>query len=451
MTQCTAQTTFNFFKSQPLVVRSDAPDISSDSGVLLLRQMDEKLGLTRDLASWLPDDRRTERVVHSRHEQLRQRVFQIALGYEDCNDADQLRQDPLLKLACDRSPKESPGLSSQPTLSRFENSLSGAALGRFLRAFERRWLDSLDPDQDVVIVDIDSTDDATHGQQQLTFFHGFFDHYVYHPLLIFDGDGQLITAILRPGNQHASRGARGLLRRLIRKIRRRCPQAAIVVRADSGFAIPRVLRELEQLDRRLGGVDYLMGIARNAVLERHLAPTMKRALEDQLGKEKLRRFTEFRYAAGSWRLPRRILAKAEVSWRGPNPRFLVTSIEQFAPEDLYRAYCERGQAENSLKDLKRALQADRLSCHRFAANFFRLLLHAIAYRLLFALRRELGEVEPSLATIQFDTLRLRLLKVAGLVTQSVRRTLVQLPRAFAQAKIFHALASRLLETSPAPS
>ena len=194
-----------------------------------------------------------------------------------------------------------------------------------------------------------------------------------------------------------------------------------------------------------------MGIARNAVLERRLAPTMKQALRDQLGHEKLRRFTEFRYAAGSWTADRRILAKAEVTWRGPNPRFLVTSIEGFDPEDLYRAYCERGQAENSLKDLKRALQADRLSCHRFAANFFRLLLHATAYRLLFALRQELGRVEPSFAKIQFDTLRLRLLKVAGLVTESVRRILVQLPRAFPQANVFHALASRLLAMPTAPS
>lgn len=443
MTQCNAQTTFDFFHRHPVLVRSDAPAMSSDAGALLLRQLDDEMGLTRQLAAVLPDTRRQDRVLHDRHEQFRQRVFQIALGYEDCNDAQTLRHDPLLKIACDRKPEDSVGLSSQPTLSRFENGLPGSAVGRLVRGLERLWLDSLHPEQRVVILDIDSSDDATHGQQQLSFFHGFYDHYMFHPLLVFDGRGQLVTAILRPGNQHASRGARGLLRRLIRKIRRQCPHAAIVVRADSGFAIPRVLRELERLNEELGDVDYVMGLARNAVLERRLASTMEQALAEQVGTEKIRRFTEFRYAAGSWLRDRRVLGKAEVTWRGPNPRFVITSIEGFDPEDLYRGYCERGQAENHLKDLKRALKADRLSCHRFAANFFRLLLHATAYRLLFALRKVVGTVAPRLATLQFDTLRLRILKVAALVQQSARRIVVRLPKAFPLAAIFHAAAAEI--------
>jgi hypothetical protein len=449
MTQCTAQTTFDFFHRLPVLVRSDAPDMSSDAGALLLRQLDDEMGLTRSLAAELPDDRRAERVRHDRHEQVRQRVFQIALGYEDCNDADTLRHDPALKIACDRQPKHA-GLSSQPTLSRFENGMSGAAIGRLVRALERQWVESLRPEQQVVILDIDSSDDETHGQQQLSFFHGFYDHYMFHPLFVFDGDGQLVTAILRPGNQHASRGARGLLRRLIRKIRRRCPQAAIVVRADSGFAVPRVLRELERLNVQLGDVDYLMGMARNRALERRLAPTMEQVQSQQVGSEKIRRFCDFPYAAGSWSRSRRILGKAEMTWCGPNPRFVITSIEGFEPEDLYRAYCERGQAENYIKDLKRALKADRLSCHRFAANFFRLLLHATAYRLLFALRRIVGKVAPRLATVQFDTLRLRLLKIAGLVRQSVRRIVVQLPKSFPLTETFHAVAARIM-AAPAPT
>lgn len=449
MTQCSAQTTLDFFPGLPVVVRSDAPEMSTDAGVLLLRQLDESLGLTRELARLIPDHRRGERVLHDRCEQLRQRVYQIALGYEDCNDADHLRHDPLFKTACGRTPKDEIGLSSQPTLSRFENAMSGRAVGRLLRALEQQWLDTLSPDQSVVILDIDSTDDPTHGRQQLTFFHGFFDHYVYHPVLLFDDEGQLVTAILRPGNQHASRGARGLLRRLIRKIRARCPNAAIVVRADSGFSVPRVLRELERLDLELGGVDYLMGKARNPVLERRLAPVMKAAVEEQRGSEKIRRFDDFAYTAGAWNRSRRIIAKAEVTWRGPNPRFVITSIQGFDPEDLYRVYCERGQSENHLKDLKRALKADRLSCHRFRANFLRLLLHAMAYRLLFALRRLAGQVQPNLARLQFDTLRLRLLKVAGMVKQSVRRVLVQLPASFPLSETFHRTAE--LAALPPPA
>ena len=186
-----------------------------------------------------------------------------------------------------------------------------------------------------------------------------------------------------------------------------------------------------------------MGFARNKVLERLLAPTMELARSRQVGSEKVRRFSDLSYAAGSWSRSRRILGKAEVTWRGPNPRFVITSINGFAPEDLYRAYCERGQAENHLKDLKRALKADRLSCHRFAANFFRLLLHATAYRLLFTLRRIVGAVAPRLATLQFDTLRLRLLKVAGLVQQSVRRIVIQLPKSFPLSETFHAVAAQL--------
>lgn len=450
MTKCSAQTVLDFFPGLLVVVRSDAPDISSDAGSLLLRLVDDQLGLTRALAPLIPDDRRPARVIHDREEQFRQRVYQIALGYEDCNDADRLRHDPLLKTACDRRPKDDAGLSSQPTLSRFENGMPGRAIGRLTRALERLWLDSLSPDESVVILDIDSTDDETHGRQQLSFFHGFFDHYVYHPVMIFDGDGQLITAILRPGNQHASRGAAGLLRRLILKIRKRCPSAAIVVRSDSGFANPRILRELERLDESLGGVDYLMGMARNQVLERRLAPLMDAVVQEQVGHERIRRFDHFQYAAGSWQRSRRIIAKAEVTWLGPNPRFVITTIEGFDPEDLYRAYCERGQSENHLKDLKRALKADRLSCHRFQANFLRLLLHAAAYRLLFSLRRLVGQIQPNFATLQFDTLRLRFLKVAGVVKESARRILVQLPESFVDEEIFHQTAA-LAASPPAPS
>jgi hypothetical protein len=177
---------------------------------------------------------------------------------------------------------------------------------------------------------------------------------------------------------------------------------------------------------------------------------MDRVVQEQVGREQIRRFDDFQYAAGSWQRSRRIIAKAEVTWLGPNPRFVITTIEGFDPEDLYRAYCERGQSENHLKDLKRALKADRLSCHRFQANFLRLLLHAMAYRLMFALRRLLGEIRPTLATLQFDTLRLRFLKVAGMVKESTRRIFVQLPESFAYTETFHQAAT-LAACPPTPS
>ena len=450
MTQCIAPLRASSCRQLPLLVEFNAPEISSDAGALLLRELDEQLGLTAGLAACLNDERDPARTLHSRHEQTRQRVFQIALGYEDANDAGRLRHDPLLKVACERTPRDPVGLSSQPTLSRFENAVSARALGRALRHFEAAYVQALPVDQQVVILDIDSTCDPTHGQQQLSFFHGFYDTHMYHPLLVFDGEsGELISAVLRPGNTHASRGARGLLRRLIRKIRRRCPEAAIVVRGDSGFCMPRILSELERLDQTLDHVDFLFGMAKNSRLLGALEPTLQQAEDrfDRLG-SKVALFTTFDYAAKTWPRPRRLLGKAEVSAFGRNPRFLVTSLVDFDAETLYRAYCQRGQCELWIKDFKNALAADRLSCSAFRANFFRLLLHAGAYRLLHALRRAVRPISEVLGSAQFDTLRLRLLKVAGLVRQSVRRIQVQLPRAFPQAEIFRALLAQLL---PAPS
>ena len=324
-------------------------------------------------------------------------------------------------------------------------------LRRYAERLINGYVASLAPETEVVILDIDATDDATHGAQQLSFFHGYYDHHMYHPVMVFDGDsGQLITAVLRPGNSHASRGARAILRRLIRKIRRRCPQAAIVVRGDSGFCVPKIINELERLDAKFGGVDYLMGIARNRVLERLLGSTMQEAQRQQVGKQQVILYTSFSYAAKTWSRRRRVIGKADYSWRGPNPRFVLTSLKEFPPEMLYRAYCERGQCENYIKDFKNALLSDRLSCSSFQANFFRLLLHTTAYRLMHALRQQIRRISTTLGKAQFDTLRRRLLRVATVVKQSVRGILVQLPEAFPEVHVFHDLLLQL-DVDPAPS
>jgi hypothetical protein len=227
------------FQRRPLVVTCDAPEVSSDGGALLLRQLDERFGITKRFASLLEDRRDPAKLRHDRLEQLRQRVFQICLGYEDCNDADRLRHDPVWQLASG-SPQQA--LSSQPTLCRFENGVSGRELNRLWRRFEQDYVDALDPASECVVLDIDGTDDPTHGAQQLSFFHGFYDHHMFHPVLVFDGDsGELVTAMLRPGKVHAARGAATILDRLIRAIKRRCPDAAVVVRGDSAFAMPRLM------------------------------------------------------------------------------------------------------------------------------------------------------------------------------------------------------------------
>lgn len=451
-TECFAQTEVRF-KGRRVDVRCDAPHLSSDGGALLLRSLDDRLGLTAEFAALLDDERDPRKVVHDRLEQMQQRVYQIALGYEDCNDADWLRTDPLLGLACDAEGRE---LSSQPTLSRFENATSGRELNRLWRAYQQQYVEGLAVDTELVVLDIDSTDDPTHGGQQLSFFHGFYDQYMLQPLLVFDGlSGQLVTALLRPGRVHAAKGARSLLTGLIRKIRARCPDAQIVVRGDSAFAMPKLMTHLEQLHVELGDVDYVFGLARNARLAR-LPQALRELCAQQYAENKqfMRCFTWVSYAAGSWPSPRAVVAKIEHGSRGENPRFVVTTLSDFPPRLIYdAAYCPRGQAENFIKDFKNALSADRLSCHRFVANAFRLFLHAVAYRLMFALRQEVAQVAPPtlhvgtdklrLGVAQMDTLRNRLLKVAAEVTRSVRRVLIRLPRSFPLADIFVRLLNRL--------
>ena len=444
MAECIPQLSLDFHPTVPLMVTFDAPHISSDGGVLLLRQMDDRLGLSARLAALLPDERDPRKVKHARREQVRQRLYQIALGYPDCNDADRLRQDPVLKSVCGRSP-QAEGLSSQPTLSRLENAVDMRTLRTLLREIEEQYVRSFTETPDVLVLDIDSTDDPTHGQQQLSFFHGYYEQHMYHPLLIFDGArGQLVSAVLRPGNAHAARGAMGVLRRIIRRLKQGFPHAQIVVRGDSAFAVPRVLRMLEELDRELGGIAYVFGLAQNAVLLRFGAAALTEArLRFRATKQTVQHFDAFAYAAESWPQARHVVLKAEVSEHGANPRFVVTSLPEFAPALLSHAYCERGQCENFIKDFKNALPADRLSCSTFAANFFRLLEHAAAYVLLHALRTQVAPLAPQLGRAQFDPLRLQLLKVAALVSQSTRRLLVRLPSAFPLARVFRHLASTL--------
>jgi hypothetical protein len=446
MTQCTpnpTQLALDFHRDRPVVVTFDAPQTSSDGGALLLRQVDDRLGLSEWMAHLLPDRRDAAKTQHSVQELLRQRIYQIALGYEDCNDATWLRHDPALKTACDRMPFDGGALSSQPTLSRLENSVSMRVVTQMARAFIDRFVGALPADTDLVILDIDATDDETHGGQQLSFFHGYYDHHMYHPLLLFSGTGgELITALLRPGNVHAGRGAARLLRRVIRAIKHRFPSAQVVVRGDAGFSLPQVMNELERLNAELGDVDYLLGVAKNDVLLRLAAPVMDAARQEQRHSGgTVKHFSSFPYATKeTWPHPRRVVVKAEHSEQGANPRFVVTSLDGVRPDWLYHAYIQRGAAENWIKDLKNALAADRLSCCRFAANAFRLVLHSAAYVLMHALRTHLAPHARRLATAQFDTLRLRLLKVAAVISQSTRRILVRLPQAFPFAAAFHDLA-----------
>jgi DDE family transposase len=406
----------------PLEATFDGGRLTSDGGLPWLHEADAALGLCAAFAACVRDWRRGP-VRHALPTLVRQRVFQIACGYEDQDDADALRTDPLLKLVCGRLPETGADLASQPTMSRLENAVDrracyrlAVALGEvYLRERERAGVPRR------VVVDVDSTDDPTHGKQEGAAYHGFYGQYMYHPLLLFDGEtDQLITAVLRPGTVHASAGVVAVLKRVARAMRARWPDVALEVRIDSGGAVPAVYDFCER-----EGIAYAIGLPTNPRLAALAAPLVEAAQRQraETGAEKVRLVDEVRYRAGSWPRERRVVVKAEALEKGPNARFVVTTRDD-PPEALYAWYVERGEPENWIKDLKNACFADRLSDHRFWPNQFRLLLHAAAYWLLDTLRRWL--VQRREPRLQLDTLRLRLLKVGGRVWQLSDRVRLRL-------------------------
>ncbi len=399
----------------------DGGRLTSDGGLPWLLQAEEATGICAALAACVPEWRRG-RVRHSLPALVRQRVFQIACGYEDQNDADTLRSDPLLKLVCGRLPESDPDLASQPTLSRLENAVDRHACRRLAHALLGVYLQQREqaghPRR--ILLDIDSTDDPTHGHQEGTAYHGYYEQYMYHPLLVFDGDThQLITALLRPGTAHASRGVLSVLRVLVRTLRQRWPEVAIELRSDSGCAIPAIYRFCEREH-----VTYTIGLITNSTLQEVAAPLLAQAeaARERTG-EKVRLLGETTYQAGSWDRERRVVYKAETLDRGPNTRFVVTTRTD-APTALYDFYVDRGEAELWIKDYTCACAADRLSDHRFWANQFRLFLHAAAYWLLDTLRGWL--MARGLAPLQLDTLRLQFLKIGGRVRELATRVRLHL-------------------------
>jgi hypothetical protein len=420
----------------PLTVDFQGGRLTSDGGWCWVAEADADVGLSETLAAAVPDHRR--RCRHARLAVLRQRIFQIAAGYADQNDADALRADPLLKLVCGRLPETDPDLASQPTLSRFENRFSARdcyrlaeALGAvYLRERERGGVPSH------ILLDLDSTDDPTHGEQEGRAYHGYYGQHMYHPLLVFDGEtGQLITVVLRPGTVHAGHGALAVLRRIVARLRQQWPGVAITIRADAGFAKPEIYAWCEA-----EGIAYTIGLVTNPRLLTLAAPLAAEAqtASDQTGGEKVRLLGEVPYQAGSWPMPRRVVIKAEILAPGPNIRFVVTNRTE-TPETLYDTYVDRGETENWIKDLKRACFADRLSCHRFLANQVRLLLHAAAYTLLHTLRTWL--VAAGSARLTLETLRLRLLKIGGRVRQLASRLHLRLASHHPGEPLWHLLAA----------
>lgn len=435
-----ATTKMHFETSASLALEAtfDGGRLTSDGGLLWLSEVDEDLGLCEAVAKHVPEWRKREG-HHSLVGLLKQRVYQIACGYEDQNDSNTLREDPLLKLVCGKLPETGTDLASQPTFSRMENAPDARACYRMAQTLFEIYIRerSREGAPKKVLLDFDSTADPAHGDQEGVYYHGFYGAHIYHPLLVFDGQtNQLIAAVLRAGNTHASRGALSVLRRMVKKLRERWPGVKIEIRADAGFAVPEVYEYCEA-----EGIDYTIGLISNPRLRALAEPLLGRAKRESEARsgEKVRLISSASYQALSWERARRVVYKAEVLEKGTNTRFVVTSRRQ-KPERLYDWYVDRGGSEGWIKDFKVALKADRLSCHRFLANQFRLILHACAYWLLDTLRRKL--VAAGVWRMQLDTLRIRLIKIGGRVRQLATKVRLHLASGHPGQRLWEALATR---------
>ena len=425
-----------------LDVRFDGGAVSFDGGLLVFREIEDRLHLADRLAGCLNDPRNPAQVEHRLGEIIRFRMLAIVAGYADGNDCNTLRHDPVFKIALGRRPEDGPALCSQSTVSRLENLPSRPALYRMAQALVDQYCASFARVPDQIVLDLDDSFDATHGRQELQLFNAHYDEHGFQPILIFDASGRLVTAVLRPAKRPSGREILTLLRRIIGRIRATWPKVRITVRGDSHYACPEVMDWCEAAGHR-----YLFGLAGTRPLHRHTAGLEKntlaryaaiKAADPTLPAEtKIRRFTEFYDGAGSWSRVRRIAARVEAGEQGVDVRFVVTNITSGRARSLYeRSYCARGQMENYIKSYKRHLSADRTSCCSATANQFRLFLHAAACWLIWAFQTSLPR-RSSWRTAQVDTIRLGLIKIGARVHELKKCIRVHLPTAYPHRPILH--------------
>jgi hypothetical protein len=406
--------------------RFDGGSMTSDGGVMLLSAVDRKLGLIEAAGGCIADPRNPLLIKHAVRDMLRQRVYGLALGWEDLNDHAALRQDVAMQTAVgvDRE------VASAPTLCRLESWADRATAVRLQRLLVEQFIASFKTAPTELVLDFDATDNPLHGQQEQRFFHGYYDNYCYLPLYVFCGQ-QLLCAYLRPSRIDGAQHTAAILKLLVRRLRQAWPEVRIIFRGDSGFCRQRVINWCER-----SGVNYIIGLARNPRLE-VMVEFAQLALKDdyERTKQKQRFIDEFRYAAQSWPHERRVITRLEWGDQGHNPRFIVTNLEGDAATLYDDVYCQRGEAENRIKEAQVGLFATRTSCHVFAANQLRVLLAALGYVLIERLRA-LALQGTGLATAQVDTLRIRLLKVAAVVTRNTRRIRLYLASSWPSAPVF---------------
>jgi len=449
---------FEFLSDLPLVVQPHEGQISSDAGLLPIAEFDRRWNYTARMADCLDVPSADPRQAHrkpltpeQRRRRLRQRLFGAIAGYEDCNDHDTLRTEPILKIVAGVLPQDK-DLASQPTLSRFENSVSPASLQKLIDFLIATGIERLKAEHggrlpDSVTLDLDATDDPAHGQQQLVLFHGFYGQYQYYPLIISEPTSKhVFLAWLRPGTVHASHAADEDLMRVVNALRRERPDIRIHIRGDAGFGLPAMYKVCEE-----NHLTYTFGFSTNNRLRTITEPLMARAVQQytQSG-QKQRLFTCFEYQADSWEHSRTVVAKAECHAGGTNLRFVVTNLPQVRSDEqaqvIYDDYTQRGESEQRMDELKNGLCADRLSCHRFMANFFRLLLYTAAFNLLNAVRRH-PQIPEVLRVGQPQTWRTHVIKVAATVVQTARRIVVKLASNWPWWPLYQAASRRVLSFS----
>ncbi len=436
-----AELVFPFLSSKPIIARFDGGDITSDAGLLLLAQADRKLGLTEALSNNILDVRDPAKIVHPVVDLIRERVFAIALGYEDANDLDSLADDPALRAACGRRLVPQDRLASQPTISRLENRADSKDLLCMALALAKIVVGQLPRGTRRVILDVDASEDPCHGQQEFEFFNSHYNAHCYLPVFVHitaeDGRQRLMTALLRPGNADAKTGLFGILRRCVQLIRKRFPKTEIVLRGDCAYGQAEVIAFCRE-----HGLPFVLGLSTNARVKRLAAPGEQAALSRAGIKDETARFyASFHYKADSWAQPERVIERIEITAGAINPRFVVSNLADETAEAIYLFYCERGEQENRIKEIKLDLRSDRTSCHRFLANQFRLLLHAAASVLFCALQDALSGT--SFAKAQVGTIRLKLLKAGAQAIESTRRLWFRLSSSFAYQSVWHALYARL--------
>ena len=424
----------------------DGGRLSSDGGVMLLAQAERRLGLAARLAAVIPDGRDPDRITHRLPDILRARIFAIACGWEDADDLDRLRTDPGFKLACGRLPDSGIDLCSQPTVSRWENAPGLRDLIRLMGVMVDLYCASYAAPPEAVTLDIDDTVDVVHGHQQLSFFNAHYDERCFLPIHVYDtAAARPVAVLLRPGKTPSGAEVRGHLRRLVRRIRRHWPSTRITIRGDGHYSRPEAMAWCEA-----NSIDYIFGLPGNPVLDRAVEDTAddirtRRALDQ---KPCLRGFAETRYRAKSWNTGRRACARIEATTKGLDIRFVVTSLDTGSAQHVYETlYCARGQAENLIKLHKTQLASDRTSCRSPLANQMRLILHTAAYWLILSVRDAIPKTD-ALATAEFATIRLRLLKLGTRIIETASRVRLAFAAACPEASLFRRIAAALMPAGP---